>query len=327
MSMHEKLLLIARDSVPKSKRQRRRYCPVKSEPSRSESLGSISERVSLQRRQNKFQFANFLQIGYPITIVMYHSISRSRDSYTISPEAFRYQIECIRRNFSVIRLHQVEELIRNGQDCSRVVAITFDDAFDDFLEFAFPVLEQFSVPATLFVPTGFIGRSNEWDFPYAQCSQKRIMSGEELQELHQAGLVDFGSHTVDHRQMSELRVEEMRRQAVDSKHSLEDLLSTPVDMLAYPYGQLDDFSPLCKEILSEVGYRLAVTTHWGTRHSAKDLLCLRRISFREADDEATIQAKVKGFYNWIGYKMRLSVGFRAIRCLCRTLRHRSIGTT
>jgi peptidoglycan/xylan/chitin deacetylase (PgdA/CDA1 family) len=37
----------------------------------------------------------------------------------------------------------------------RAVLITFDDAYDDFGKTAWPILQHFRLPATLFVPTAY----------------------------------------------------------------------------------------------------------------------------------------------------------------------------
>lgn len=269
------------------------------------------ERVA--QPHGNFARGGLFRSGKSITIVMYHSISNVPDNYTISPDAFCRQIQFIRENFSVLRLHEVENALKSDCYLSRQVSITFDDGYEDFLEWAYPVLETFDVPATVFVPTGFIGAFNTWDFPYSKVQKRRLMNRSELQEVHKRGLVDFGSHSVDHVHMTHLQEDEMVRQAAESKRTLEDLLATRVTMFAYPYGQLDDVSELTSRILAETGYKIAVTAHWGTRNSTKDLLRLRRIHFRETDSDATIKAKIEGLYDWIALKEQAGVRIRDLR--------------
>ncbi|MFP4082637.1 MAG: polysaccharide deacetylase family protein [Candidatus Aminicenantes bacterium] len=257
----------------------------------------------------------FRSPSQPISITAYHSIHNFPDICTISPETFQRQMEFIHQHFSIIRLREIKKLM-NAQDLSRKVVITFDDAFCDFHEFAYPVLEKHQIPATVFVPTGFIGKYNEWDFPFHTCHKRPVMDTVQLKELHRTGLVDFGSHTVDHVRLSGLRVEEMRRQASESRERLEDLLSTPVTMFSYPYGRLGEFSSLTSRILSETGYKIGVTTHWGTRNAPQDLLCLRRIRLKQKNSLRTIRSKIEGRCDCIFLlRARVMFGMRTLKGL------------
>jgi len=244
---------------------------------------------------------------------MYHSVDKVSDVCTISPEAFYRQIDFIHDHFSIIRLKEIKKALV-AQEPSRKVVVTFDDAFSDFHDFIFPVLEKFKIPSTVFVPTGFIGKFNDWDFPFHKCRKKSVMDIHQLKELNKTGFVDFGSHSVDHLKMNTLPVEKIKRQMIISKNTLEDLLSTSVTMFAYPYGRLGEFSPLTSQILSESGYEIGVTNHWGTRNSLRDILSLRRISLREKDSMRTIRAKIEGLYNGIAMlKAGMMFGLRSLK--------------
>jgi peptidoglycan/xylan/chitin deacetylase (PgdA/CDA1 family) len=250
--------------------------------------------------------------GRPITIIMYHAISDDGDPYATTPSAFRRQIAYLKARFTIIRLSDIEAAVRGAQ-IQRQVVITFDDAYQDFRETAYPILNDFGIPATVFVPTGFIGGFNEWDAPYDVCLRRRVMAAAEIRELQATGLVEFGSHTVDHRSMSGLLSEEMDRQARASRRALEDLLGAPVTLFAYPYGKLKDYSAATTEALARAGYRAAVTAHWGTTNSADELLRLRRIFFKSGDGETTLDAKVRGVYNWITVKEQVCYRLRRVR--------------
>ena len=45
------------------------------------------------------------------------------------------------------------------------MAITFDDGYRSVLELALPILEELGVPATLFVPTDYIGSERPMSWP------------------------------------------------------------------------------------------------------------------------------------------------------------------
>jgi peptidoglycan/xylan/chitin deacetylase (PgdA/CDA1 family) len=238
-------------------------------------------------------------LGDAITIVMYHSVSPAADIYSIRPEAFARQIELLKDHYPIVPLGDIRQhLNRRG----RTVIVTFDDAFTDFADTVYPILRQHSVPATVFVPTGFIGAASTWDAHLSHVAAKPIMAADRVRALAEDRLIGIGSHTVDHLSMGGLAVDEMRRQAIASRRRLEELLHRPITMFSYPYGQRCDYSPRSEQILSESGYDVAVTTSWGTRNSAAQLLRLRRIWLRADDTPAVIRAKVEGRYDWIGLK-------------------------
>lgn len=247
----------------------------------------------------------------PITIVAYHSIGDGLDPYTMSRAAFAAQMRLISQRYEVMRLRDIATALA-GPRSSRSAILTFDDGFLDFFTTAYPILEKLGLPATVFVPSGFVGGYNDWD-ANGVIARKPLMAADHLRQLQQTGLVDFGSHTIDHVRMTRQSRAEMRRQAVDSKSALEEFTGSPVTMFAYPYGMLDDYSLETERVLSEAGYRIAVTAHWGTRNSASETLRLRRIFFREQDDERALIRKIEGRYDWIAWKERAGFAARKLR--------------
>jgi len=133
-----------------------------------------------------------------ITILTYHAIGEPVGQLTVSPSAFELQMRLIRDEFQVVRLSRLPlQLSTNGPD-HRIVVVTFDDAYVDFATKAFPVLESLHVPSTVFVPTGYVGDYNRWDVKEGRCPRREILSWEQIRCLDGSGLVEFGSHTVDH---------------------------------------------------------------------------------------------------------------------------------
>ena len=96
---------------------------------------------------------------------MYHRILASRDSgqvfvqpgmYVLA-ETFHRHAAFLKDNFNIVSLKEMAERIKTDRDISRCCAITFDDGWKDNFYHAFPVLEKFSLPATIFLATGFVG--------------------------------------------------------------------------------------------------------------------------------------------------------------------------
>jgi len=79
---------------------------------------------------------------------------------TVSPERFEEQMAFLSRREAVVPLDCLLGDLRKGRQPRRGrVVITFDDAAADVYEFAYPVLRRYGLPATIFVPTGLVGRA------------------------------------------------------------------------------------------------------------------------------------------------------------------------
>jgi peptidoglycan/xylan/chitin deacetylase (PgdA/CDA1 family) len=163
-------------------------------------------------------------------------------------------------NHRVIGLGEAVKAIGGAADASRKrVVITFDDGFEDFYTRAFPVLTQYGLRATVFLPTAFILESA------AKFKGRDCLTWNQVRELHRAG-VDFGSHTVSHPQLTTLSPHELQREVADSKRIIEDKLGCAVESFAYPYAFPDTdrtFKQRLREILAQAGYANGVSTTIG----------------------------------------------------------------
>ena len=218
----------------------------------------------------------------PLTVIMYYSISVEGGQWAIRPDRFAEQIRYLHENYPIIRLSDAPAYLA-GAAAERCIAVTFDDAYTDCLESALPVLQRNSIAFTVFAPTRFIGGSNEWDWMNGGAPKLAIMDAVQLRELLRSPLVEIGSHSVDHLSMRSLPRSELERQAVESKQTLERLLGCAVTAFAYPYGQLSDVSRETEDAVGRAGYRIAVTTRWGSMNQADRPLALRRIWFSDQD--------------------------------------------
>lgn len=242
----------------------------------------------------------------PITIINFHSISDGYYPYTISPTNFRLQLEFISKNYKTIRLKDLKTALSRTDINQRIVTITFDDAFSDFYDLAYPIIQELSIPCTVFIPSGLIGKYNEWDSNMINYVRRKLMTSRQLKELARQGIVDFGSHSINHKSMSKLPIDEMIKEAVESKRTLEKILDYPITMFSYPFGH---YSNVTTRILSEAGYEIAVTSRWGSQNSGKHILKLKRISFKERDKVSEIRDKIEGLYDiyyikGIGFRLR-----------------------
>jgi len=105
--------------------------------------------------------------GRQYVILMYHRIVRPEDGDVpvqagmyVRPETFEEHVLYLKRHFhlpafseKIVRSGSFQEHGSNGPAC----ILTFDDGWRDFRDNAFPILERHRVPATVFLPTGYIG--------------------------------------------------------------------------------------------------------------------------------------------------------------------------
>ena len=110
-------------------------------------------------------------------VLTYHRIDRP-DAHpalfpgliSATPEAFDQQMSYLAANCHVVSIPELLDVYRNGTELPpRSVMVTFDDAYCDFAEHAWPILKRYRLPVTLFVPTAFPDRPEQtfwWDRLY-----------------------------------------------------------------------------------------------------------------------------------------------------------------
>jgi peptidoglycan/xylan/chitin deacetylase (PgdA/CDA1 family) len=113
------------------------------------------------------QLARAKSAGYSM-ILMYHRIIDTREDqgriepgmYVTRPTFARHLV-FLKKYFNVVSLEKLAEAGSSTGDKKPRCAITFDDGWLDFAQHAFPLLMEHKVPATVFLPTGFIG-TDDW---------------------------------------------------------------------------------------------------------------------------------------------------------------------
>ena len=83
--------------------------------------------------------------------------SFSTDAIVVSPEAFRRQMQLLRRLFTPLSADEFAKALQSGRMPPGACLVTFDDGWYDNLDHALPILQECSVPAVLFVATDYIG--------------------------------------------------------------------------------------------------------------------------------------------------------------------------
>lgn len=200
-------------------------------------------------------------------ILTYHSIDPSGSVISIHPEVFREQMRHLAAEH--LPVLPLEEAIRTPG----AIAITFDDAFENVYQHAFPILQEFGLPATVYVVSGYCGRSNDWPGqPKSGIPILPLMNWAQLREIARHR-IELGVHTVNHPHLPTLPVSLIERELDLCLREVEQNVGVKVSSLAYPYG---DSSPAVRAAAAE-RFSLACGTSLAPVSATCDLFNLPRL--------------------------------------------------
>jgi peptidoglycan/xylan/chitin deacetylase (PgdA/CDA1 family) len=117
-------------------------------------------------RRMKRQIMNKFSGG--ALILVYHRIFDLQSDpqlLAVSPQNFADHLSILKQYCYPMSFPQIMESLEKKKFPKNGVVVTFDDGYDDNLYQAKPLLEQYGIPATVFVTTGYVGQGREfyWD--------------------------------------------------------------------------------------------------------------------------------------------------------------------
>lgn len=192
-------------------------------------------------------------LGRPegVRVLTYHRFGQgSRMPFTVSPEAFEWEMAHLARTGRAVSLADVEaHALGRRRLADGSVLVSIDDGDPSVHRVALPILMRHRIPAVVYAlggrPDGF-----------------EVMTQRELRDVADNGIA-IGSHSVSHRSLARIDPVSARWEAEDSRHRLEDAIGRPVHSFAYPFGTRADVSQRAADILAEAGYRTAFTSLHG----------------------------------------------------------------
>ena len=214
------------------------------------------------------------------------------------PEAartrFARQMQALSRRMTVVRAAHTGPFSDGGS----YVAITFDDAFRSVRANAVPELLSRGLPATIFVPVDFVGKSPGWVTSNGVTDE--VMSRDELRSLPE--LIEFGSHSLSHPHLTRIDGTRAREEVTASRHQLAQLLDSEVSLLAFPYGEYDEqVVGACRQ----AGYeRVFGIDPWPADPAGQDFV-RGRVPVDPNDGPLLFHLKARGAYRWMVYASAL----------------------
>jgi peptidoglycan/xylan/chitin deacetylase (PgdA/CDA1 family) len=190
-----------------------------------------------------------------IPVLMYHYVEINqdkkdfkRDSLNINPYIFEKQMITLKNaGYKFIWMSEIEQALKDKSN-QKYVAITFDDGYESFYSQTYLFIKKHGIKITNYIIYDSIGKLN-------------YMSKPQLQKIYSEGLLEIGSHTLNHSDLRAFSDEEVKRQLVSSKKSLEKEFGISVVSFCYPFGF---FNEKTISLVNEAGYKNATTTQLGS---------------------------------------------------------------
>ena len=222
-------------------------------------------------------------------ILMYHMIKEHKSGkfkgLRVSPSMFERQVKYMADNgwhfFTISEL-----LIQKDTLPLKSVAITFDDGYEDNYTYAFEILKKYGAKATIYLVVDRHDR--EWSSKRklknnsGELMNEPKLTDEQVKKMLASGLIEIGSHTITHDNLTKLSKEEKQKEITESKHFLEETFSIHCDSFCYPFGLYDKED---WELVSDSGYTNATTTEIGIDNiSMVNPYLLKRITISGKDN-------------------------------------------
>jgi peptidoglycan/xylan/chitin deacetylase (PgdA/CDA1 family) len=169
-------------------------------------------------------------------ILTYHSLDESGSPISVSPRSFRAQIAWLAT--SRVRVLPLGDCVASAAVSPEedAVAITFDDGCTNVASFAAPLLAAHGFPYTVFVVSGFVGRTNCWSGRSDPgIPELTLLSWNELGRLREAG-AEIGAHTRTHSRLVRVGPEQVDDELSGSAREIAAELGVRPRSFAYPYG-------------------------------------------------------------------------------------------
>ena len=194
---------------------------------------------------------------------------QKKSGLRVHPAMFNKQLKWFSdNNWTFIKMSQLE----NYKSIEKVVAITFDDGYQNNLINAAPILKKYNFSATCYLVSQRIGTSNTWDLDKG-ITQRPLMTQSEIQEWLNLGL-DIGAHTQTHPLLEELSEQKSQEEVFNCKADLEQMFKVSIKDFCYPFGRFNE--PLVN-MIKEAGYITATTMSRGRATPQSNKLTLPRM--------------------------------------------------
>ena len=251
-----------------------------------------------------------------VPILAYHNICEVREKENYPPfyvrqSLFEEQMNFLyNKGYSVISLYEFLLFCEGKKQIpQKPVVLTFDDGYKNVYRHAYPILNHYRYPATIFLAAGHIGRTEP--FPWLKLGHKLDeqqvtewlpLSWREIYKMN-SNLITFGSHSYYHTPFRALSIDQIEMEFRRSKEYIEGKTGNQVDLFSFPFSASNlrhkHRTKLLSHMLKQYGYKAACTTRIGINKKNADPFAFNRLQINHRDSLSTFRAKVNGAYSWV----------------------------
>jgi peptidoglycan/xylan/chitin deacetylase (PgdA/CDA1 family)/glycosyltransferase involved in cell wall biosynthesis len=275
---------------------------LREKPDYSDLKSIIREQFDMEKVGKRIESIYRRLIAYKkkkeIPVLAYHKVVESsseagKHGIYVTRENFDWQIGYLKKKgFVTLTFRDYANLTEEQKKYGKYIFLTFDDGYEDNYRVAFPILKKYGFKATIFLVAG--KDTNEWDRAKSSEPEVRLLSGEEIQEMKKYG-IEFGPHSLTHPDLTKIEPEQAKREIIESKKKIEEIIGDEVITFAYPYGKLNQE---LKETVREAGYEFGIATDSGSAALGEDWFEIRRIILFPKTGKRSFKRKVSGHYNF-----------------------------
>jgi peptidoglycan/xylan/chitin deacetylase (PgdA/CDA1 family) len=218
---------------------------------------------------------------------------------------FEQHLSWLKTHCMVIPFSKIPEVMGREGLGRPTVSITFDDGYEDNYEYAFPLLQQYRIPATFFVTVGLVEKDPavvERFQMLRQCDYKHIrpLEWRQMDEMRKEGM-EFGVHTYSHPNLARLKRDAAERELKRSKDIMEERLGKQISLMAYPFGKPKrHFTEETIELVANIGYEYAAAIAFRAVRVSDSPFDIPRF-FVTMDPLGILREKVWGAWDVVGY--------------------------
>lgn len=197
--------------------------------------------------------------------------------YILTDQTFRDQMQWMKD--SGFRGLSVSEALAFPDEPN--VCITFDDGCESDLIAAAPVLRDFGFRATFYLTAGFLGTPG-------------YLNAQQVRELDAQGF-EIGCHSMTHPYLPDLTELELKREIVDAKFEIEQILGHAIEHFSCPGGR---YNARTLETARRAGFRTVANSRFRANSSETSPYQLGRVAILRHTSLTEFAATCRGSGLW-----------------------------